>query len=235
MPDADGPAEYRPAEYWQERLADGGLRATGHHCYGESYNRWLYRAKGRGLRWAARGVPAGTATLDVGSGNGWVVEACEIAPVAVERLGRRWPGLRIEQVALGADPLPWPDGRFGLITALDVMYHLVDDAQWAAGLAEMSRVMAPGGRLVVTDRFGVLDATPQPHVRFRSASAWAEAAAAAGFRVAGSKPLYRWLSRDPDASRMARLPDGVRGPVEYWLDRVSRSRAHLRITVLASE
>src|SRR5258706_117716 len=120
VPDADGPAEYRPAEYWQERLADGGLRATGHHCYGESYNRWLYRAKGRGLRWAARGVPAGTATLDVGSGNGWVVshllamgmtvEACDIAPVAVERLGRRWPGLRIEQVALGADPLPWPDG-----------------------------------------------------------------------------------------------------------------------------
>ncbi|MCU1460288.1 MAG: 2-polyprenyl-3-methyl-5-hydroxy-6-metoxy,4-benzoquinol methylase [Acidimicrobiales bacterium] len=239
------PDDYRPAEYWDERLATDGLRATGHHSYRESYNRWLYRAKGRGLRWAMRDIARGTAALDVGSGNGWVVsqllamgmtvEACDIAPVAVERLGRRWPGLRIEQVALGADPLPWPDGRFGLVTALDVTYHVVDDALWLAGLAEMSRVLAPGGRLVVTDGFGPSDRAPQPHVRFRSAASWADAAAGAGFRVVGSKPLYQWLSRDRDSSRMGRLPDGVRGAVEYCLDRMSQPRPHLRITVLAAE
>lgn len=238
--------EYRPAEYWDERLAgDGGLRATGHHCYGEAYNRWLYRAKRRGLRWALRGVPAAASALDVGSGNGWVVsqlldrgmevQACDIAPVAVDRLRRRWPDLRIEQVALGTDALPWPDDRFDLVTALDVTYHVVDDDRWRAGLAEIARVMRPSGRVVVTDGFGPTDVAPQPHVRFRSAGRWDDAAAEAGLRRLGSKPLYQWLSRDPDESRLARLPDGLRGAVEFAADRVFHGRPRLRITVLAAE
>lgn len=239
------PDEYRPSEYWDQRLAgDDGLRATGHHCYSEGYNRWLYLAKRRRLRWALRGIGPATTALDVGSGNGWVVaqlrargmtvRACDIAPVAVERLRRRWPDVVVEQVALGRDPLPWPDDSCGLVTALDVAYHVVDDDGWRAGLAEIARVLAPGGRLVVTDGFGDADVSPQPHVRFRSAATWDAAAAEAGLRPLGSKPLYQWLSRDPDESRLARLPDGWRGAVEFALDGVFHARPRLRITVLAA-
>jgi SAM-dependent methyltransferase len=239
------PDDYQPAEYWDRRLAADGLRPTGHHCYGEAYNRWLYRGKGWALRWALRGMPASALALDVGSGNGWVVskllsrgmtvEACDIAPVAVERLRRRWPDLRVEQVALGTGPLPWPSDRFALVTMLDVAYHVVDDGLWQAGLAELARVLAPGGRLVVTDAFGDRDASPQAHVRFRSADTWAAAAAQAGLRLVRSKPLYQWLSREPGDSRLSRLPDGLRGGIEFGLDRVFQTRPRLRITVLAAE
>jgi SAM-dependent methyltransferase len=43
-----------------------------------------------------------------------------------------------------AEELPYGDGEFDLITALDVVEHLDDDL---AGLKEMRRVLRPGGRL----------------------------------------------------------------------------------------
>jgi len=41
-------------------------------------------------------------------------------------------------------------------------------------------------------------------------------------------PLYRWLSREPEESALRRLPDGVRGTVEYALEGVAPEPAHMR-------
>jgi len=55
-------------------------------------------------------------------------------------------GLR--DVRLGeAAKLPYDDGTFDLVTALDVVEHLDDDRP---AFAEMRRVLRPGGRLLVT-------------------------------------------------------------------------------------
>ena len=49
----------------------------------------------------------------------------------------------LENVRQGeAEHLPWEDGSFDLVTGLDVVEHLDDDA---AGLKEMRRVLSPGG------------------------------------------------------------------------------------------
>ena len=53
----------------------------------------------------------------------------------------------IERVRLGAaEKLPYEDGSFDLVTALDVVEHLDDDA---AGLREMRRVLRPDGRALL--------------------------------------------------------------------------------------
>ncbi len=53
----------------------------------------------------------------------------------------------LEQVKLGAaEALPYEDGTFDLVTALDVVEHLDDDL---AGLREMRRVLRPGGRVLL--------------------------------------------------------------------------------------
>lgn len=44
--------------------------------------------------------------------------------------------------------LPFPDGRFDLVTSFDVIYSLPDEVERAA-LHEMARVLTPGGALVV--------------------------------------------------------------------------------------
>lgn len=53
----------------------------------------------------------------------------------------------LEKVKLGAaEKLPYEDGTFDLVTALDVVEHLDDDL---AGLREMRRVLRPGGRVLL--------------------------------------------------------------------------------------
>lgn len=46
-----------------------------------------------------------------------------------------------------AEAMPFPDGEFGLVAALDVLEHCPDDA---AVLREIQRVSAPGALLVIT-------------------------------------------------------------------------------------
>ena len=53
----------------------------------------------------------------------------------------------LEKVKLGAgEELPYEDGTFDLVTALDVVEHMDDDL---AGLREMRRVLRPGGRVLL--------------------------------------------------------------------------------------
>jgi SAM-dependent methyltransferase len=53
----------------------------------------------------------------------------------------------LDKVKLGAgEELPYEDGTFDLVTALDVVEHMDDDL---AGLREMRRVLRPGGRVLL--------------------------------------------------------------------------------------
>lgn len=53
----------------------------------------------------------------------------------------------LEKVKLGSgEALPYDDGTFDLVTALDVVEHMDDDL---AGLSEMRRVLRPGGRVLL--------------------------------------------------------------------------------------
>jgi SAM-dependent methyltransferase len=236
-------SDYDPRAYWSERLEeDFSLRGTGHIAYSERYNRWLYRAKRTALRRALAEVGHPAKAFDIGSGTGWVireltefgdsVEGSDLTLVAVERLRRSFPAIEFHQLAIGDDRIPRPDASFDLVTALDVLYHVPDDGDWAAGIREVARILRPGGSLVASDGLGDHDERPAAHVRFRSRERWEREASRAGMKVGTVIPLYRWLSRSPSESRLARLPDRLRGPIEYGLERLRIGRPHMRCAVL---
>jgi SAM-dependent methyltransferase len=91
--------------------------------------------------------------LDVGCGTGSNLAAfADLASVtgvdmSVDALGFcRRRGL--ESVALSEiERLPFPDGHFDVISAMDVLEHVDDDL---AALAEIRRVLKPGGLLLAT-------------------------------------------------------------------------------------
>lgn len=235
--------DYRPAEFWSDRLSEiGGLRSTGHASYGEAYNRWLYRRKGIVLDRALRVVGPFNRALDLGSGIGWVVDrlqragashvhGIDISAEAVTHLRERFPEFIFDQVRLGEQPIPIDDGSIDCVTFLDVAYHIVDDGLWERTVAEAARVLRPGGSLVVIDAFGPAEVRPAAHVRFRSAERWHRVARGVGLSPVEQLPCYRWLSRSQGASVLHRLPERIRGAVEFGLDAVAATPSHLSCVV----
>jgi SAM-dependent methyltransferase len=103
------------------------------------------------------GDVAGLAILDAGCGSGPLMEALrdrgavvsgfDLSPAMVELARRRLGDDADVRVAdLGA-PLPYPDDAFDVVVA-SLSLHYVED--WASALAELRRVLRPGGRLIVS-------------------------------------------------------------------------------------
>ena len=94
------------------------------------------------------GCGAGQLLVELGR-RGYAVSGCDVAPAMVttsrEALARA--GLDGTVTEADATRLPFEDGRFAVVTALGLIEYL---ARPAAGLAELARVLAPGGHLVVT-------------------------------------------------------------------------------------
>ena len=97
-------------------------------------------------------VPPGARLLDVGCGTGG--NSVALAPfgrvVGVDRavgaLTRSADRPLAARVQAEATRLPFGEGSFDVVVALDVLEHLDDDV---AGALEMRRVLRPGGLLVV--------------------------------------------------------------------------------------
>jgi SAM-dependent methyltransferase len=238
--------DYRPAEYWDTRLQkDFNLRGTGHASYSQGYNAWLYRAKRHALRKALRLTGSPQRALDAGTGTGWVVrellergiavDGFDITEVSVAGVQEAFDKGRFVVAGLGVDAIPFDDASYDVVTAMDVSYHIVDDAQWHAGIGDLARVLKPGGYLIASDSFGATDTRVAEHVQFRAQDTWREALAVHELCFVDVSPLYRWLSRDQGRRGFARLPDGLRGAAEYVLEFAAPKTPHMRCAVIEKQ
>ena len=144
-------------------------------------------------------TPAGGRVLEVGCGPGHLalrladrhlldVTGIDLDPAMIERAranaaraerSERTPPSLVEGDVAA---LPFPDGSFDLVVSTLSMHHWDDPA---TGLAEIARVLRPGGRALVWDlRAGVLPS----HRRVRNAAALADGSR---LRVA-SATLWHW-------------------------------------------
>lgn len=154
---------------------------------------WWYRGRRRIVlerieRLPIRGQPR---LLDVGCGSGQLlghlsrfgtVTGVDVNPAAVEFARTHAPG----EIHVGrAERLPFGRQEFNLVTCLDVLEHVTDDA---LALAELRRVTAPGGYLLATvPGYPILwsghDVTAGHARRYRSRELSARAAMAGWHRL----------------------------------------------------
>jgi 2-polyprenyl-6-hydroxyphenyl methylase / 3-demethylubiquinone-9 3-methyltransferase len=104
----------------------------------------------------------GRLVLDAGCGGGLVARELAAAGATVVGLDRSLGSLGVACRAAGArfhpaqgrlERLPFADGVFDVVVAADVLEHVPD---LPAAVAELARVLAPGGRLV----FDTINRTP---------------------------------------------------------------------------
>ena len=107
----------------------------------------------------------GEAVLDVGCGTGSLaialkakggasgeVRGIDASPEMIEQSRRKAAkqGAAVEFVVAPIEELPFPEARFDLVVSSFMLHHLPDGVK-RKGLAEVRRVLKPGGRFLAVD------------------------------------------------------------------------------------
>ena len=152
------------ALYWEERhrRADD-LRSGGHIGIDHAGNELFY-ARRLGTLLEIIGDHASTAeplfVLDAGCGKGHFarglarcghrVDAIDAAAAAIAycRAQEEEPSLQWAVSPLSGWSTPW---LYDVAYAIDVLFHILDDDEWAASVANLASLVRYGGALIITD------------------------------------------------------------------------------------
>jgi len=137
--------------------------------------------------------PEGVRVLDVGSGTGFYVDlwhtlnaghvtGSDLTEVAVDQRRRRYSSDSFVQFDVGAAH-PFRPGEFGVVSMMDVLYHIVDDARFERAFLNAFDVLAPGGLLIFSENFVRHGAVRIPHQASRTIRDIENAVTTAGFEV----------------------------------------------------
>jgi SAM-dependent methyltransferase len=128
-----------------------------------SSGRWARTVRRELLPWGLAGVELGDDVLELGPGFGattrvlarrrGALTVLELDPRYCERL-RGELGENVEVVHGDATAMPFADGRFSAVVCFTMLHHLPSAHAQDRLLAEVARVLRPGGLFAGTDSLG---------------------------------------------------------------------------------
>jgi SAM-dependent methyltransferase len=122
---------------------------------------WARLVEDELLPWVLDGCELGDDLLEVGPGPGLTTDvlrhqAARLTALELDRdlaaqLAARLAGSNVTVVAGDVTRMPFPAGRFSAAACLTMLHHIPSPALQDAALAELARVLRPGGLLVGAD------------------------------------------------------------------------------------
>lgn len=207
-------ADFDASSYWERRLGERyELESVGCTGLGGALNAWMYRVRRHvflaEMRSRLAHAPA-PRVLDIGSGTGFYVErwhelgaasvtGSDLTSVAIEQLRRRFPRDTFEQFDIGEPELPLDAGAFDAISAIDVLFHIVDDERFAQAMRNIFAMLAPGGTFVFSDNFVHGEAVRVNHQASRSLAEIESVVRACGFEIVRRRPMFVLLNTPVDS------------------------------------
>jgi SAM-dependent methyltransferase len=159
-------AAFGRKSYWENRLsAHPGLCGVGNTILGPSYIEWLYRMRRTIFLRRMHALDLdyrASSVLDIGSGTGFYLKlwkdlgvstlsGCDLTDVAVSRLRKEFTEVRIEQLDIG-DELPATlASQYAIVSAFDILFHIVDDRRYEQALYNVHSLLEPGGLFIFSD------------------------------------------------------------------------------------
>lgn len=208
--------------YWESRLTeDYGPGGVGLLGAGTRYNAWMYRVRRRVFNRVLKGLGCDFSTynvLDMGTGTGFYIDrwkelgvmkvtGSDITSVAVRNLKSRYPGDEFFELDIGEE---MPDGPlaggsgFDAVSAMDMLYHVVDNGRYEKAIRNVYSLLRPGGLFVLTENFfrkGDAEAGGIPddaHHVSRSYEHIERVLTEAGFSVLTKAPVFFLMNKPVD-------------------------------------
>ena len=145
------------AQYWEGRLKQG-LKGVGYIGLGEQYNRWLYRVRRHVFLSYAKYISGlnQARILDIGSGTGFYIErwrelgvksitGIDIAKASVETLTKKYPDHYFLRLDISERLEIITARQFDIVSAFDVLFHIVNDVRFERAIQNIYRQLKPGG------------------------------------------------------------------------------------------
>ncbi len=211
--------KFDPAAYWEERLSgEFGLGQVGFKGLGTEYNSWLYRVRSHVFRRTVmrlRKTWADARVLDVGSGTGFYLDAwtrlgvrdltaVDITHAAVEKIGHDFPTVTAHQLDISEGIGELEPGSFDVISAFDMLFHIVEDRRYVQAFANLKSLLRPGGVLIFTDNFTHGEERRSQHHVTRPIDATLAALNAVGLESVQRRPAFVLMNEpiDSDSTRL---------------------------------
>jgi len=171
------PQAYDPRAYWTQLHREGSLRSVGQSGLPVELNAWLYRILERNLGAFLRrhrlAAPPPQRVFEVGVGTGyWTpfwyhlgaqgVDGCDLAEEAVARLRERFPAATFTVGDVADEGVVPADASYDLVTAFNVLLHIIDEDRFAAAARHIAAAVRPGGHLLLVEPALLLDASVRP-------------------------------------------------------------------------
>jgi 2-polyprenyl-3-methyl-5-hydroxy-6-metoxy-1,4-benzoquinol methylase len=159
---------FNPRSYWEERLqCHSDITGVGYLGRSAQFLELQYRSRMHQVELALHrhGLTdlAGRSVLDIGAGTGiWMnfwhrhgvrrVAGLDFTMSSIEMLKAQFPDDLIIHADVSVAPLPLIENmRFDVISAFDVLLHIVDPTLFQRTIANLSAHCAPGGLLIISD------------------------------------------------------------------------------------
>jgi len=200
--------------YWESRLRKSfGTEGVGYFGLGRQYNNWLYRIRKRVFNSTMK--PAGVnikdaEVLDIGSGTGFYIDCwkklgvkkivgADITRVAVDELKKKYPGDEFIRLDIGDALGAIKQRRFSIVSAFDILFHIVDDARFAGAIQNVHALLQPGGFFVFSDNFLRGETIRAEFQVSRSRRDIEKTLTASGFKIMARVPMFFFMNYPVDS------------------------------------
>ena len=163
---------YDAKEYWSKHLEGNlTLSGVGFTQFGKRYNEYLYKMRRQVLERAILKYRIDTSSmrvLDIGCGSGFYVDiwrqkgvrgltGIDITAISAKELSIKYPTFNFYEADISSPTLikdlPLGSAKFDIVTAFDILFHIVDDDKFEQAIKNIGMLCSENGFIFITDLF----------------------------------------------------------------------------------